>query len=256
MENNNSKTGTAGNGTGATSGNTSSTGEAAVNGLASAIRAVVPGPPAPPGGAGRPAKVAVGFMTRDTDAQFVVDTARIIAGMTGNKAFPTPAPALADIIVARNAYTAAVTAGQDSKLGRSLRKQTRGALVALLRLLAHYVEDVSAGDRTVLISSGFLLQRVRTPVGLLAAPLQVRLAKGKASGTAVARCRPVAQARAYQWRVALAATPTAWSPVITTFGASAQFVGLVPTTFYVVQVCAVGTAGTSDWSATAAALVV
>ncbi len=208
MEHNNSNTGIAGNGTSAAGGNLTSR-DPIVNGVSSAIIEALAVPIATPGGVGRPAKVAVNFMTKQTDAQFSVDSARIIASMTGNKAFLTPAPALTDIIAARNSYTAAVTIGQDSRLGRSQRKKTRAALVGLLRQLAHYAEDASAGDRTVLMSSGFPLQRDRAPVGPLPAPTQLRLAKGKTSGTAIARCRRLGQARAYQWRIAPAATPTA-----------------------------------------------
>jgi hypothetical protein len=211
---------------------------------------------ASPGGAGRAAKVAVNFLTKATDAQFILDTARIVAGMTGNTAFPTPVPTLANVVAARNAYLAAVTAGQDSRLARSLRQKTRMALALLLRQLAHYAEDASAGDRTVLMSSGFPMQQGRAPVGPLAAPTQVRLMKGKTSGTAIARCRRIVQARAYQWRIAPAATPTAWLPVVTTFAAHADFDSLTPTTMYVVQVCAVGTAGVGDWSEAATVLVV
>jgi hypothetical protein len=245
MESNISGAGVAGNGTGVAGGHSTS-----------AMNAALPALTASPGGAGRPAKVAVSFMVRDTDAQFVIDTARIVAGMTGNTAFPTPVPTLANVVAARNAYLAAVTAGQDSRLARSLRQKTRVALVVLLRQLAHYAEDASAGDRTVLMSSGFPMQQGRTPAGALAAPTQVRLVKGKTSGTAIARCRPIVRARAYQWRIALAATPTAWLPVVTTFAAHAAFDGLTPTTMYVVQVCAVGTAGVGDWSGTATVLVV
>jgi len=127
--------------------------------------------------------------------------------------------------------------------------------VVLLRPLAHYVEDTCAGDRASLISSGFPLQRVRGPVGSLAAPIQVRMVKGKTTGTAIARCRRIDRARAYQWRIAPAATPTAWSAVLTTFSAHAEFEGLATMSVYIVQVCAVGTAGPGDWSETAAALV-
>ncbi len=255
MESNTKDAGTVGNGPGIADGNTTRTVDLAVNGLTSAIREALPGSTAPFGGAGRPGKLAVNFMSKDTDAQFVVATARVVAGMTGNKAFPTPTPALADVIAARDAYTAAVTAGLDSRLGRSNRQKTRAALVAVLRQLAHYVEDTSAGDRTVLMSSGFPLQKNRAPVGPLPAPMQVRIVKGKTSGTAIARCRRLDKARAYQWRIAPAATPTAWLPVVTTFAAHAQFEGLTPTTFYVVQVCVVGTAGAGDWSETATVLV-
>ena len=248
MASNNKDTGSAGGSTPAV--------DLAVNGLASAIREALPGSPASTSGVGHIAKPSVSFMTRDSDAQFIIDTARIVTGMTGNKAFPTPSPALADVIAARNTYLAAVTAGHDSRLARSQRQKARAALVVLLRLLAHYVEDTSAGDRSVVMSSGFPLQRGRTPVGALPAPVQVRVVKGKTSGTAIARCRRIDRARAYQWRIAPANAPTAWLPVVTTFGARAEFEGLTPTTFYVVQVCAVGTAGPGDWSEVATGLVV
>ena len=51
--------------------------------------------------------------------------------MTANAAFPTPSPTLANVVTARNAYLAAVTQGQDSRLARSLRKKTRQALVVM-----------------------------------------------------------------------------------------------------------------------------
>jgi hypothetical protein len=255
MENNTSIAGSAGNGTGIAGSTSISTRDAAVNVASGVVREAVTDATTSPGGAGLTGRVSVSFMTRHPDAQFVVDTARILAGMTGNTAFPAPAPNLATVIAARNTYTAAVTAGLDSRLGRSQRQKARAALVVLLRQLAHYVEDTSGADRTLMMSSGFPLQRVRTPVGELPAPVQVRLVKGKTTGTAVARCGKLDQARAYQWRLAPAATPTTWSPVITTFAAHAQFEALTPMTAYVVQVCAVGTAGTGNWSETAAALV-
>ena len=247
----NKTAGTAGTGPGDAGGNTTPK----ANGLALAISEALPGTPAPPGGAGRPGKLAFSWMLTDTDADFAIGSARVIAGMTGNPAFPTPTPSVATVVAARNAYTAAVTAGLDSRLGRSQRAKMRAALVALLRQLAHYVEDNSAGDRALLMSSGFPLQRDRSPIGPLGAPTEVRMVKGKVSGTAIARCRKMGGARAYQWRIAPAATPTAWSPVVTTFCAHAQFEGLPAMTVYVVQVCAIGTAGTGDWSETAAVLV-
>jgi len=245
MQANISGAGVAGNGTGVAGGHSTS-----------AMDASLQASTASPGGAGRAAKVSVNFMTKATNAQFIVDTARVVAGMTGNTAFLTPVPTLANVVAARNAYLAAVTAGQDSRLARSLRQKTRLALVVLLRQLAHYVEDTSAGDRTVLMSSGFPLQQPRAPVGPLPAPTQVRLVKGKTSGTAIARCRRIVRASGYQWRIAPAATPTAWLPVVTTFAAHAEFDSLVATAVYVVQVCAVGTAGVGDWSETATVLVV
>ena len=196
-------------------------------------------------------RAAIGFIKRETDAKFIVSSGRILTSMTGNAAFPAPDPSLATLIAARNVYLAAVSKAIDSRVARTERQQARQAYAVLLRKLAHYVEDVSAGNRAVLLSSGFLAQRSKAPVGPLAVPTNLRFVRGKVSGQAIARCGRADQANAYQWRMAPAATPTAWLPVITTFSAHNVFDGLAPLTTYVVQVCAVGTAGASDWSESA-----
>ena len=49
------------------------------------------------------AKVAISFLSDDTDAELIVDSGRILAAMTGNANYPTPNPTLA--AVARRAQT-------------------------------------------------------------------------------------------------------------------------------------------------------
>jgi hypothetical protein len=237
-----------------TNSNISSTNGATGNGAsASILEATVP-PTAPAPQVTvltRLIRAAIGFASRETDAKFIVSSGRILTSMTGNAAFPAPDPSLATLIAARNVYLAAVSKAIDSRVARTERQQARQAYAVLLRKLAHYVEDVSAGNRAVLLSSGFLAQRSKAPVGPLAVPTNLRFVRGKVSGQAIARCGRADQANAYQWRMAPAATPTAWLPVITTFSAHNVFDGLAPLTTYVVQVCAVGTAGASDWSESA-----
>jgi len=197
------------------------------------------------------AKVSVGFLTRDTDAKLGSDTSRLVTGLTGNTAFPTPNPTVAELITANNAFLAAVSVAHDSRLGRVQRKQQRANLCTLIRALAHYVDVASAGDLPTLLSSGFTAQQPRKPVGPLAAPTNLRFVRGKVSGTATARCNKEPKATAYQWHCAPTATPTAWLPVVTTPSAHYLFQGLTPLTSYVVEVCTVGTAGASNWSETA-----
>ncbi|HTA66110.1 MAG TPA: hypothetical protein VK753_11445 [Xanthomonadaceae bacterium] len=217
----------------------------------------------PPGGSPTPstttasgkARVAIGFLQRDKDAELVVDSETILAAMTGNAAFPKPSPTLSEIVAARNAYVASVSAAKDSSLAVSVRRQQRANLVALLGKLAHYVQVTGAGDGPTLKSSGFPLQRTRQPVGPLPAPSNLRLVRGKVSGTLVARCDRQNRAGCYQWRCAPTATPTAWLPIATTLSASATFDGLVPAMQYTVQVCVIGTAGPSNWSDVAMVVV-
>jgi hypothetical protein len=236
-----------------TSINTTATNSATGNGASlHTLTAVAPTAPTtpvdPPAGK---AKVSIGFLSRDTDAKLGSDTARIITGLTGNAAFPTPNPTVAELTTALNAFLTAVTAAHDSKVGRVQRTQQRANLCTLLRALAHYVDVASLGDLPTLLSSGFTAQQPRKPVGPLPAPVNLRFVRGKVSGTATARCNKEPRATAYQWRCAPAATPTAWLPVVTTPSAHYLFQGLMPLTIYIVEVCTVGTAGTSNWSETA-----
>ena len=221
----------------------------------SATQTSVP-PPVPAAPATGPARVAIGFTTSNTDAKLIVDSERILVSMTGNLAFPVPTPRLSDLVTARTAFIAAVRAGKDSTIARSTRRAARTTLVVLLRNLAHYVQMTSAGDPTILLSSGFPAQRRRAPLGILAAPTGVVLVRGKVSGTLSARCKRFAEAGAYHWRIGPSASPMVWQAVDTTLAAHMEYVGLQLYTQYVAQVRAIGTAGPSDWSDVATAVVV
>ncbi len=201
-------------------------------------------------------RVAISFLQTDTDAMLIVDSDRIIGSMTGNPAYPTPDPKLADLTAARDTYIAAVKAAQDSIIARSTRRARRANFTALLRKLANHVQSASNGDRTTLLSSGFPAQRTRVPLGNLVAPLGLILAKGKLSGQIIARCNRHPKAGAYHWRIGPTATPMVWQPIDTTLAAHIAYDNLVMYTPYTAQVRAIGTAGPSDWSDVASAVVV
>jgi len=234
--------------------NTSNTSNPAVTNLqAVATPAAVTPPTVAPVGH---AKVAIGILSEASHAELIVLTLSIVTGMTGNPAYPTPIPALSDIIAARNAYIAAVDAAKDSRRQILVRNQQRAALIVSLRNLACYVQVASGGDLPTLVSSGFTAQRSRKPVGPLPAPSNLRLVRGKNSGQIIARCNKMPQAGAYGWRYASTATPTAWVAVESTFAANVTLEGLAPGTQYTVQAQALGTTGPSDWSDAATLMVV
>jgi hypothetical protein len=204
--------------------------------------------PSPPVIAARLAKVALTFIARDSDKNLVVATSQILNAMTANPSYPTPAPTLVAVTAARDALLAVINVANTSKLTIVSRRQLRPALAALLRQLAQYVQTASNGDPLVLTGSGFPLHRGRQPVGVLPAPTNLRLSRGKVSGQLGARCNVVAKAASYQWRVASALAPTVWLPADPTVAANATLRGLTPGTQYVVQARAIGSKGPSDWS--------
>jgi hypothetical protein len=234
---------------------TSSTRNPIVAGNDAATASTTPTTPAVAPTPGK-ARVAVSFLQTGTDAELIVDSERILMAMTGNTAYPTPNPALADLTTARNSYIAAVNSAHDSKLGLSTRKEQRTNFTAMLRSLAHYVQVTSAGNRTTLLSSGFPAQRTRAPVGELLPPTGLVLVRGKLSGQLLARCRKHPQAGAYHWQIGPTATPMVWQPIVTTLAAHTSFEGLTLYTQYTAQVRVIGTAGPSNWSDVASVVVV
>jgi hypothetical protein len=196
------------------------------------------------------------FATRDSHAALIVSSGRILVAMNGNPNFPAPIPVLSDITATRNAFIAAVNTDKGGPQVAVTRRQLRAQLAVQLRSLALYVQQTSGGDRLMLISSGYPLQKARQPVGLLPAPDNLRLARGKATGQLKARCNAVPQASSCQWRYATAAAPTVWTLADPTAAASIVLTALAPGTVYVVQVRAVGTQGPSDWSDSATLMVV
>jgi len=195
-------------------------------------------------------KVATSFLLTSKDGDLITAIALILTGMTGNAAYPTPVPTLATLTTSGDAFKAAVLANDGGKAAVARRDQAREAVVLVLRQLATFVQHASNGDRVVLISSGFPLQKQRSAgvVQPLDAPTGLKIRRGKASGQAIVRCKRVPTARVYEWRFAPAATPNAWTLSDTAAAASRVLDGLVPATLYVVQVRAHGRVGASDWS--------
>jgi len=195
-------------------------------------------------------KVSTSFMQKFKDGDLCATIALILTGMTGNAAYPQPVPTLATFAAKGDAFKAAVQANDGGTVAVARRDQARGDVVQMLRQLAAYVQHMGDGDRVVLLSSGFPLQRQRSAgvVQPIAAPTGLTIRRGKASGQAIVRCKRVPTARVYEWRYAPAATPNAWTLSDTAAAASRVLDGLVPATLYVVQVRAHGRVGASDWS--------
>ena len=178
--------------------------------------------------------------------------------MTGNTTYPTPAPALTIVTTAINAFTVAIANAADGgKELTSIKNAKRVELISLLRQLASYVGVTCDSDMTKLLSSGFPVQKPnRTPAVVPPAPVTPLVSQGVRTGELNASTTPVVGAYIYNWRLALAASPSSYVQTAQTTGARNTFDALTAGAIYNVELNAVGTAGASDWSTAADLMVV
>ncbi len=197
-----------------------------------------------------PYKPYISFVNDDSDGQLILDINDIITGMTGNASYPTPSPTLAAVTAALNTFTTALSnASGGGVVLTSAKNAARAGLVALVRELANYVQVACKGDITVLLSSGFPIQKpVRNPVGQLPVPSNLTVSLGTYTGQLNASASPVFGAAVYNWRLTTAAAQTTVVQSAQTTAASNTFTGLTPGIVYNAEVNAVGAAGPSDWS--------
>ncbi len=195
-------------------------------------------------------KPSISFLTSDSDALLITDTGSILNALTGNASYPTPTPTLPVIKTALDGFTAAVADAANGGVALTATKNDkRAALVALLRELASYVQVTCKGDLTVLLTSGFPIQKPqRFPIGVLPAPTGLTVSLGSRTGELNASATPIPGAAIYNWRVTTAAQPSTVVQTAQTTAASNIFDGLTPGVVYNIQANAVGSAGPSDWS--------
>lgn len=195
-------------------------------------------------------KAAIGFLHTHGDDTLIGSVKAVINGLTNNPSFATPAPTLETVSAALDAFITAVAEAVNGGKGQIAAKRARRAeLVSLVRQLASYVTVTSNGDIKILLSSGFPYQKpVRSPVGILPAPVAPTLRFGSRSGQLDASISPVYGAASYNWRVALASAPGTFLQTAQTTAARHTFKDLTPGQVHSVQVNAVGSSGASDWS--------
>ncbi len=203
-------------------------------------------------------KTSITFLNADSDELLIKDTGRILAGMTGNAAYLKPSPDLVLIKAASDDFsTALAEAGDGGTTLTAIKNDKRQALCNLLRPLASYVDIACNSDLTILLSSGFPIQKPqRFPIGDLPAPANLKVTLGLHSGGLDASVTPVYGAATYNWKVVAATQPTVIVQTAQTTAASTVFAGLTPGVVYIIQANAVGAAGPSDWSSPVSQMVV
>ncbi len=196
-------------------------------------------------------RIAAGFRSQSAE-QLAANAGGVIAGLTGNPAFPSPPVELKTVQKAVDELNAALSAQAHGGMAATAEKRNKQeALITLLRMLKHYVEDNCGNDAALLHSSGFqaaVATRIRAPLGN---PAILSVDRGNSSEL-VLKVTPIARAKCYEVRSAAGGTgnaPEAWpSAGLFTNSRSMTVAGLVPGTTYSFQVRAIGgPAGYSDW---------
>jgi fibronectin type III domain protein len=174
-------------------------------------------------------------------------TGAVIAGLTGNAAFPTPAVSIADLTAAQTAFEDAMTAmSQGGTQATAAKNNARQTLVGLLRQEATYVQLAGKNDLPTLLSSGFQVNDTNTAQSPLDKPSIIGLDNGMTTQL-IARVQGVDNARSYEAQVK---NGGGWTPAgVFTQTRRMVLTGLTPGQIYSVQVRAVGgSTGYSDWS--------
>jgi hypothetical protein len=195
-------------------------------------------------------KVGVDKMSVPTEIQFA---RQVVLDMTSNPNFASPAPALAAITSAatalETAYNTAQTARQNAKTQTSIAQAKKAALDLLLMQEASYIQNVTAGDKAKIESSGFSVRNPATPIGNLPAPTDVELAPSRNSGTVDMKWRGVRGADSYIVERALDSSgKLLWGTALTTTKSKATVNSMVSGSKYWFRVAGIGAAGQGAWS--------
>lgn len=202
-------------------------------------------------------KLSVSFLTADPDAILNSRVSNIIYAITDNEYYASLQADLPAIATANGDFANAMAAAADGgKQLNAAKRAARAALVSLVRPLGGKVQLACQNNMTILLSSGFPVQKPnRTPAQVPATPITPTVSQGLTGEASVLTGR-VEGAYVYNWRVALADSPESFIQHAQSTGGRVTIDSLTPGKIYNFQVNAVGTAGTSDWSNTGSLMVI
>jgi len=179
---------------------------------------------------------------------------KVLAGMSGNPAFPDPPISMEMLEQALDEFSLATNPGsaKGGTLTTAVRNNARRKVMELLSRLARYVEDKSSIDLPALLSSGFPARnRSRAQVQFPKAVILKITARR--SGQLNLQVRAIPNARCYQVVCAEVGPNGALGPErdagLFTNSRSIPIGGLTPGKMYSFRVRAIGgSTGSGDWS--------
>jgi len=177
----------------------------------------------------------------------VLKARTLVARMDGNKHFSSPNPSLEVVSAAatalENAYEAAQNGGKSERI---LLQQCSSELTGLIKMLAGYVQSVSAGEEQVIDSSGFEVRRKRAVSAPMENPAGVRGKATNHAGEILLRWNPAVGARSYTAEVSI--DGMIWKPCGVATKSRLLVTGLPEGSKPLFRVAAIGPLGQSGWS--------
>jgi len=175
----------------------------------------------------------------------------VINKMTDNVLFSMPDVPLAEALDALNALDAAILAAKDgSHTAISIRNDCEKVVDAKFILLAKYVDRISDGDETTILSSGFNFSRQPS------APSKevLTVPDGAFPGSIHPKRTPVPHAGSYRWEIRLVGT-LVWVTYVST-QSSIVISDLTVGAVYEIQVAAITSEGQQPFCQIVTKLVV
>jgi hypothetical protein len=196
-------------------------------------------------------RIAVGY-DNQSDQEVLTTGYTAVQGLTNNTALTNPPVDPKALQAAADDLSSAIAAQpHGGPAATAAKNNKRAVLVALLRKLAHYVQDNCGGNLEVIRLAGFVpivANRTSTP---LETPSIQSVDFGN-SGELVLKVTRIARARCYQVQssTGVAGSTPEWKDAgLFTDSRSIRITGLTPGTTYSFQVRAVGRSNRhSDWS--------
>lgn len=196
---------------------------------------------------------AVANFYKLADVDVVKNGNTVQSNMTGNSKFPNSPVDLAVLKTNLDSLSALISEAADgSKKVIAKKNQQREVVIGMLRLLARYVEVVSANDSTAFQTSGFQLAS-KTKAQFVPLSEKIRkIDRGANSGQVLVWIQPVRKAGSYELRYGPAVNggaPTNWTTQgVLMVKSPAVLTGLMPGTTYLFQARALLKEGYTDWS--------
>jgi len=189
-------------------------------------------------------------------AEKIVFYRNVVTKLSNNTTFPDPDVSLDEARTAVDTLETSYIASRDgSHTATAQLHANEDAADEIFRVLAAYVDRVSVGDETKILSAGF--HASKQPLPIQKATLTVL--DGANSGNVKLVAKAVEKAGSYIWQMAKGALPadeSGWTTLGYTTQSNNEATGLDVATKYHFRVAAVTPDGTTDFSAPVLKVVV